>query len=47
MLGNDGNERRTIEKSGAVVWPIQRVLKRLEYGSEDRLYTYGVLILSE
>jgi hypothetical protein len=51
----EGNDRDTYPevtlavrlKSGAVVWPTQRVLKRLEYGSEDGLYTYGVLILSE
>jgi hypothetical protein len=34
-------------KSGAVLWPTQRVLKRLEYGPENGLYPYGVVILSE
>jgi hypothetical protein len=34
-------------KSGAVLWPTQRVLKRLEYGAENGLYPYGVTILRE
>jgi hypothetical protein len=51
----EGNDRDTYPevtlavrlKSGAVLWPTQRVLKRLEYGPESGLYPYGVLILSE
>jgi hypothetical protein len=51
----EGNDRDTYPevtlavrlKSGAVLWPTQRVLKRLEYGSENGLYPYGVMILSE
>jgi hypothetical protein len=34
-------------KSGAVVWPTQRMLKRFENGAENGLYPYGVVILSE
>jgi hypothetical protein len=34
-------------KSGAVLWPTQRVIKRFENGSENGLYPYGVAILSE
>ena len=51
----EGNDRDTYPevtlavrlKSGAVLWPTQRVLKRLEYGAENGLYPYGVTILSE
>src|SRR5215469_12920017 len=34
-------------KSGAVLWPTQRMLKRFENGKENGLYPYGVVILSE
>jgi hypothetical protein len=34
-------------KSGAVLWPTQRMLKRFENGKESGLYPYGVVILSE
>jgi hypothetical protein len=34
-------------KSGTVLWPTQRVLKRLENGRENGLYPYGVVILRE
>jgi hypothetical protein len=34
-------------KSGAVLWPTQRMIKRLENGAENGLYPYGVVILSE
>ena len=34
-------------KSATVLWPTQRVLKRLENGPENGLYPYGVVILSE
>jgi hypothetical protein len=51
----EGNDRDTYPevtlavrlKSGALLWPTQRVLKRLEYGAEDGLYPYGLQILSE
>jgi hypothetical protein len=51
----EGNDRDTYPevtlavrlKSGTVLWPTQRVLKRLEYGSESGLYPYGVMILSD
>lgn len=28
--------------NGTVVWPVQRVMKRLENGSEDGIYVYGI-----
>jgi hypothetical protein len=34
-------------KSGAVLWPTQRMLKRFEDGAENALYPYGVTVLSE
>jgi hypothetical protein len=34
-------------KSGAMVWPTQRMIKRFENGTENGLYPYGVVILSE
>jgi hypothetical protein len=34
-------------KSGAVLWPTQRMIKRFENGAENGLYPYGVVILSE
>ena len=34
-------------KSGAVLWPTQRMLKRFENGKENGLYPYGSAILSE
>ena len=34
-------------KSGALVRPTQRVLKRLETGPENNLYPFGVVVLSE
>jgi hypothetical protein len=34
-------------KSGAVLWPTQRMLKRFENGSDSGLYPYGAAILSE
>jgi hypothetical protein len=34
-------------KSGAMVWPTQRMIKRFENGVENGLYPYGVVILSE
>jgi hypothetical protein len=34
-------------KSGALVRPTQRVLKRLSTGPENSLYPYGVIVLSE
>jgi hypothetical protein len=51
----EGNDRDTWPevtlavrlKSGTVLWPTQRVLKRLENGPENGLYPYGVVILSE
>ena len=51
----EGNDRDTYPevtlavrlKSGAVLWPTQRVLKRLEDGAANGLYPYGVVILSE
>jgi hypothetical protein len=51
----EGNDRDTYPevtlavrlKSGTVLWPTQRVLKRLEYGPENGLYPYGVVILSD
>lgn len=29
---------------GGTVWPVQRVLKRMQNGAEDGIYVYGVLI---
>jgi hypothetical protein len=51
----EGNDRDTWPevtlavrlKSGTVLWPTQRVLKRLENGAENGLYPYGVVILRE
>jgi hypothetical protein len=51
----EGNDRDTYPevtlavrlKSGAVLWPTQRVLKRLENGRENGLYPYGVVILRD
>jgi hypothetical protein len=34
-------------KSGTVLWPTQRMLKRFENGPENGLYPYGVMILSD
>jgi hypothetical protein len=34
-------------KSGTVLWPIKRVLKRFENGPENGLYPYGIGILRE
>lgn len=30
---------------GAVVWPVQRAMKRYENGNEDSLYAYGIAII--
>ena len=51
----EGNDRDTWPevtlavrlKSGTVLWPTQRLLKRLENGAENGLYPYGVVILRE
>jgi hypothetical protein len=51
----EGNDRDTWPevtlavrlKSGALVRPTQRVLKRLSTGPENGLYPYGVVVLSE
>ena len=29
---------------GAVIWPVQRVLKRCKHGDEDSVYAYGVVL---
>ena len=28
--------------NGSIIWPVQRVMKRFENGSEDEIYTYGI-----
>src|SRR3979411_3072081 len=28
-------------KSGGIIWPVQRVMKRLKNGAEDGIYAYG------
>jgi hypothetical protein len=30
--------------NGTVLWPVQRVMKRLQNGSEDGIYVYGYSI---
>lgn len=30
--------------TGSVIWPVQRVMKRFQSGSEDGIYIYGVLV---
>jgi hypothetical protein len=32
-------------KSGAVLWPVQRVMKRYRNGAEDGIYIYGLAIV--
>jgi hypothetical protein len=32
-------------KSGAVVWPVQRVMKRYKNGAEDGIYAYGFALV--
>jgi len=31
-------------RSGGVIWPVQRVMKRFENGAEDSLYAYGCVL---
>jgi hypothetical protein len=33
-------------KSGSIFWPMQRIIKRLQNGSEDGIYVYGAGILN-
>jgi hypothetical protein len=45
--GNDKDTQAEISialklKSGAIIWPVQRVMKRFKNGSEDGLFVYGV-----
>jgi hypothetical protein len=34
-------------KNGGLIWPVQRVMKRLQNGAEDGIYAYGVAILND
>jgi len=48
--GNDADPQAEINislklSSGATVWPVQRVMKRLKNGGEDGIYAYGALIV--
>lgn len=45
--GDDKDPRAEISialqlKSGAIIWPVQRVMKRFKNGREDGVYVYGV-----
>ncbi len=43
---NDAQAEITIEirlKNGTVLWPVRKVMKRFQNGSEDGLYVYGVV----
>jgi hypothetical protein len=45
--GNDKDPEAEINialvlKAGAILWPVQRVMKRFKNGSEDGIYVYGV-----
>ena len=33
---------QVILSDGAIIWPMQRVMKRLKNGKEDSIYGYGV-----
>jgi hypothetical protein len=48
--GDDGDPQAEINvtvqlKTGAVFWPIQRVMKRLKNGPEDGIYAYGIALV--
>jgi hypothetical protein len=50
-IGNDNDPEAEINievqlKNGTVLWPVQRVMKRLRNGNEDGIYIYGVTITS-
>jgi hypothetical protein len=50
--GDDGDPRAEINlavqlKSGAIIWPMQRVMKRFEHGAADGIYIYGIAILRQ
>ena len=32
-------------QNGSIVWPMQKVMKRIRNGNEDSLYAYGQLVL--
>jgi len=46
--GNDADPQAEINlslklNSGATIWPVQRVMKRMKNGREDSIYAYGAL----
>jgi hypothetical protein len=48
--GNDADPQAEINlslklSSGATIWPVQRVMKRLQNGGEDGIYAYGSLVV--
>lgn len=32
-------------KSGGIIWPVQRAMKRFKNGEEDSIYAYGALVV--
>jgi len=49
-VGNDGDPTAEINvelhlKDGAILWPVQRAMKRLKNGREDGIYAYGHALL--
>jgi len=48
--GDDGDPKAEINlavhlKSGAICWPVQRVMKRFKNGAEDGIYIYGIALV--
>jgi hypothetical protein len=49
-IASDGDARAEINiavrlPSGTMLWPVQRVMKRLQNGPEDNIYHYGLAAL--
>ncbi len=47
--GNDKDPQAEINiglrlKNGAVIWPVQRVMKRFKNGAEDSVHAYGIAV---
>jgi hypothetical protein len=50
--GNDSDREAEINiqvrlKSAGIIWPMQRVMKRITNGREDGIYAYGYIILKD